>query len=59
MVIWVLKDNPARHFYERLGSRMIAEKVIEIGAKQLVDVAYVWPDLTGFREENEQQRSAS
>ena len=39
MVIWVLKDNPACRFYERLGGRMTAEKVVEIGGKQLVDVA--------------------
>ena len=45
LVIWVLKDNQACRFYERLGGRRIAEKVIEIGGKQLLDVAYVWPDL--------------
>jgi ribosomal protein S18 acetylase RimI-like enzyme len=45
LVIWVLKDNPACRFYERLGGRMIAEKVVEIGGKQLLDAAYVWPDL--------------
>lgn len=49
IVIWVLKENPACRFYERLGGRLTAEKVIEIGGKQLVDVAYVWPDLGVFR----------
>ena len=48
MVIWVLKENPARQFYERLGGQLSAEKVVEIGGKQLVDVAYTWPDLAGF-----------
>lgn len=45
LVIWVLKENPARHFYERLGGQVIAEKVVEIGGKALLDVAYGWPDL--------------
>ncbi len=46
LVIWVLKDNPACGFYERLGGQRSAEKVVEIGGKPLLDVAYVWPDLT-------------
>lgn len=48
MVVWVLKDNPACRFYEKLGGQRVAEKVIEIGGKQLVDVAYAWPDLTAL-----------
>jgi ribosomal protein S18 acetylase RimI-like enzyme len=48
LVIWVLKDNLACRFYERLGGRLVAEKVIEIGGRELTDVAYVWPDLTMF-----------
>ena len=49
LVIWVLKENPACRFYERLGGWQAAEKVIEIGGKELIDVAYVWPDLTVFK----------
>jgi GNAT superfamily N-acetyltransferase len=49
MIIWVLKDNPACHFYARLGGQPIAEKVVEIGGKQLTDVAYAWRDLDGFK----------
>jgi ribosomal protein S18 acetylase RimI-like enzyme len=50
LVIWVLKDNPACRFYEKLGGRMIAEKTVEIGGKELLDVAYAWPDLAVFRQ---------
>lgn len=46
LVIWVLKDNPACGFYARLGGQRNAEKVVEIGGEPLLDVAYVWPDLT-------------
>jgi L-amino acid N-acyltransferase YncA len=49
LVVWVLKENPACRFYERLGGRQVAEKVIEIGGKELTDVAYVWSDLAVFK----------
>jgi len=50
MIIWVLKDNPACRFYERLGGRPVAEKVVEIGGKPLIDLAYAWSDIRGFSE---------
>ncbi|MBA4376836.1 MAG: GNAT family N-acetyltransferase [Anaerolinea sp.] len=49
MVIWVMKDNPARRFYEKLGGRLIGEQGITIGGKDLLKVAYVWPELAVFR----------
>jgi len=45
IIIWVLKENPARGFYERLGGRVIAEKEIVIGGQSLKEVAYAWYDL--------------
>jgi len=50
MLIWVLKDNPACRFYERLGGRLTTEREVEIGGKQLVDVGYVWLDLAVFKD---------
>jgi len=50
MIIWVLKENPACRFYARLGGQPIAEKVVEIGGKQLTDVAYAWQDLNRFKQ---------
>ena len=49
MVIWVMKDNPARRFYEKLGGRLIGEAGITIGGKDLLKVAYVWSELAVFR----------
>ena len=49
LALWVLKDNPACHFYERLGGVRTGEKVIEIGGKALTDVAYGWTDLSTFQ----------
>lgn len=48
MLVWVLKDNPARGFYERLGGSYLAEKNIEIGGSELLEIAYGWPDLSRF-----------
>ncbi|NWG15440.1 MAG: GNAT family N-acetyltransferase [Chloroflexi bacterium] len=48
-LIWVLKDNPARGFYERMGGVYVMEKDIEIGGANLREVAYGWRDLTCFR----------
>lgn len=45
MLVWVLKDNPARGFYEHLGGQYITEKGIEIGGVTLPEIAYGWPDL--------------
>lgn len=49
MLVWVLKDNKsARGFYEHLGGVYVSEKPIEIGGKDLMEVAYGWSDLSGF-----------
>ncbi|MCE7860365.1 MAG: GNAT family N-acetyltransferase, partial [Chloroflexi bacterium CFX2] len=45
MMVWVLKDNPSRGFYERLGGSYLAERSIEIGGEPLIEVAYGWRDL--------------
>ena len=46
LVIWALKENPACGFYERLGGQRSAEKTVEIGGAPLVDVAFIWRELT-------------
>jgi len=45
MLVWVLRENPACGFYERLGGVSLREKMIEIGGKELSEVAYGWRDL--------------
>ena len=49
MMVWVLKDNPARGFYERLGGEYLYEKPIEIGNDTLREVSYGWRDLSRFQ----------
>lgn len=48
MLVWVLEQNPARGFYERLGGVYLREKPIEIGGTPLREVAYGWDDLNGL-----------
>jgi len=45
MMIWALKQNPYRQFYERLGGKVLGEEVTCIGGRELVQMAYGWPDI--------------
>ena len=45
-LVWVLRDNPARWFYERLGGRRLGEQTICLGRILLPEVSYGWRDLT-------------
>jgi GNAT superfamily N-acetyltransferase len=47
-IIWVLQDNPARFFYERLGGRIISHKPIQVGGGRVAALAYGWPDLPAY-----------
>ena len=41
MMLWVLKDNPTRSFYEKMGGLHLGETTIEIGVP-LQEVSYGW-----------------
>jgi len=45
MLVWVLAENPTRHFYEHLGGVYLREKSIQIGGSSLPEVAYGWRDI--------------
>lgn len=44
-LVWVLRDNPSRYFYERLGGDLLAEQPIGFAGTKLMEVAYGWTDL--------------
>ncbi|HYD32661.1 MAG TPA: GNAT family N-acetyltransferase [Azospirillaceae bacterium] len=44
-VVWVLKSNPSRWFYQRLGGMPLAEQPIRFAGADLVEFAYGWKDL--------------
>ena len=41
---WVLAENSARRFYERLGGEPAGESMVTIAGARLREVAYVWRD---------------
>jgi len=45
MLVWVLKDNPYRSFYENLGGIIVDQKPTEIGQERLIEIAYGWNDI--------------
>jgi ribosomal protein S18 acetylase RimI-like enzyme len=45
LLVWVLRDNLFRAFYEALGGQEVGEQEITIGESSLVEVAYGWKDI--------------
>lgn len=55
LFLWVLKDNPACSFYEKLGGRRITEKPWQNNKHfdtNVREVAYGWPDIKSFLSES-------
>ena len=44
MLVRVLKDNPTKGFYERMGGKMVGEKKVKIG-KMLDELIYGWEKI--------------
>jgi GNAT superfamily N-acetyltransferase len=42
MIVWVLRDNPYRRFYETMGGEVVSERMISVGETELPEVAYGW-----------------
>ncbi len=43
--VWVLRENPSRWFYQRLGGKPTAEAVIQFAGQNVPQTAFVWdPD---------------
>jgi len=47
LMLWVLRGNPARAFYEKLGGQLIGEQAITLDERgtTAVEVAYGWRDI--------------
>lgn len=46
--VWVLRDNPARWFYQGLGGRLAGEQAIPFAGIKLPQLAYAWPDTSAL-----------
>ena len=44
-IVWVLRQNQSRWFYERLGGKVAAEAIIEVGGAPVAQTAYVWSPI--------------
>lgn len=42
VVLWVLRDNPTRWFYQRLGGRAAGRETIHFAGRQVEQMAYLW-----------------
>ena len=47
-IIWVLRDNPGRFFYQRLGGQQVQRKMFAVGGKRIEASGYGWRDLPSF-----------
>jgi len=47
-ILWVLRDNPARFFYERLGAQRVSRRSLAVGGSTIEATAYGWRDLRSF-----------
>lgn len=48
MITWVIEDNAACRFYERLGGNLLGSKTVEIADMSLRAVAYGWADSSAL-----------
>ena len=47
-VIWVLRENPARFFYQRLGGKEVRRKLLPFNGTHVAASGYGWRDLPKF-----------
>ena len=43
--LWVLRDNPSRWFYQRIGGKPAAEALIQFAGAKLPQTAFVWDPI--------------
>src|SRR5262249_10825606 len=48
LMVWVLAENPARHFYEALGGKVVAETTRLFAGVPLREVAYGWDEIPSY-----------
>jgi ribosomal protein S18 acetylase RimI-like enzyme len=47
-VIWVLRENPARFFYQRLGGKEVRRKLLPFNGTRVAAAGYGWRDLPSY-----------
>ena len=49
---WVLRENPSRYFYQRLGGKCIAEGTTIVGGETFAQSAYAWDPIETLLDVN-------
>lgn len=52
MLVWVLEQNSAKYFYEKLGGKRVDSDRLIISGKSLLEIAYVWDNLKQLAQIN-------
>ena len=50
VIIWVLRENPSRYFYQRLGGREVKQRAFSMGGQKIAAAGYAWRDLPRYLE---------
>lgn len=48
LIIWVFAENKSRGFYEKMGGKLVKEQWVNIGNKDILEVAYGWDDIKKY-----------
>ena len=46
VMLWVLRDNPSRWFYQHLGGRPVAEQTIRFAGEPVTQLGLLWEPIT-------------
>jgi ribosomal protein S18 acetylase RimI-like enzyme len=57
-LVWVVRANPARFFYERLGGKQALHRPIPIGGEHVEAVGYGWRDLRALLDREAKSRAS-
>jgi ribosomal protein S18 acetylase RimI-like enzyme len=47
-IIWVLRENPSRFFYQRLGGKEVRRKLLPFNGTEVAATGYGWTDLPAY-----------
>lgn len=43
--LWCFEDNPSRKFYDKLGGKILEQRISDVGGKQLNELLYGWENI--------------
>jgi GNAT superfamily N-acetyltransferase len=50
--VWVLRENPSRYFYERMGGKCVAQGTTMVGGEHFAQSAYAWDPIETLLDVN-------